>query len=94
METSEHSGTVYLIHFDRPYKHAAHYLGWAKNLESRLAHHRKGTGARLLSVLNEAGIGYEVVRTWEGSRELERKFKNYKKPLRICPVCRNEPCDS
>jgi site-specific DNA-cytosine methylase len=32
-------GTVYLLHFDRPYKHARHYLGWAESLDARLAVH-------------------------------------------------------
>lgn len=52
------NGTVYLLHFDRPYKHARHYLGWAKDLDARLEHHRAGTGARLLAVLKEHGIGF------------------------------------
>ena len=24
------TGTVYLLHFDQPYKHARHYVGWAQ----------------------------------------------------------------
>ena len=23
-------GTVYLLHFDKPFSHAQHYLGWGK----------------------------------------------------------------
>ena len=30
-------GTIYLLHFDRPYRHARYYLGWASDLNSRLA---------------------------------------------------------
>jgi hypothetical protein len=33
------TGTVYLLHFDRPYRHARHYLGWAEDLDNRLAEH-------------------------------------------------------
>jgi hypothetical protein len=40
-------GTVYLLHFDRPYKHARHYLGWTANLQARLDSHRAGHGARI-----------------------------------------------
>ena len=37
-------GTVYLLHFERPYKgKMRHYLGWTSDLERRLANHRQGT---------------------------------------------------
>jgi predicted GIY-YIG superfamily endonuclease len=49
-------GTVYLLHFDRPYKRARHYLGWASDLDARLAQHTAGHGARLLEVVHDAGI--------------------------------------
>lgn len=77
----------YLIHFDRPYKHARHYLGSTVDLDKRLALHRAGKGARLLQVLNAAGIGYAVVRTWEGTRADELALKARKAALRLCPVC-------
>jgi len=84
--------TVYLIHFDRPIgterQKAEHYLGSAKDLEARLAEHRNGTGARLLQVLRERGIGWQCVRTWEGGRDLERRLKKQKHAWRHCPVCR------
>ena len=79
---------VYLIHFDRPYHHAAHYLGFCKDrVEDRLAEHRAGRGARLLQVINDAGIGWRLVRTWRGDRKLERRLKRWKKSPRLCPVC-------
>ena len=28
------AGTVYLLHFDQPYKHARHYVGWAARTSS------------------------------------------------------------
>ena len=65
-------GTVYLLHFERPYKHARHYLGFAEDLERRLELHRAGRGARLVEVVVAAGIGFQLVRTWEGDRTLER----------------------
>jgi hypothetical protein len=61
-------GIIYLLHLDRPYKHARHYLGWASNLEARLAPHADGTGANLLRVAKEAGIGWTLARTWPGDR--------------------------
>lgn len=35
-------GTIYLIHFDQPYKHAQHYIGFAEHdLLARLDEHAK-----------------------------------------------------
>ena len=84
-------GTVYLIHFARPYKHAQHYIGFAENLERRLWHHRQGTGARLLQVVREEGIDWELARTWDGDRSLERRLKNGKNAGKwLCPICRKQ----
>ncbi len=41
--------TVYLIHFERPFRHSAHYLGYTNNLIARIAQHRAGQGARLMA---------------------------------------------
>ena len=30
-----HNGTVYLLHFERSYRHARHYIGFTQNLEQR-----------------------------------------------------------
>jgi len=79
--------TVYLLHFDTPYKHARHYLGWAKDLERRLADHRAGNSARLIQVIHAAGITWTLARTWEGDRKLERRLKNQKHSPRLCPLC-------
>ena len=83
--------TVYLLHFSKPYKHARHYIGWAKHLYERLDHHRNGTGARLTQVVTEAGIDLELARTWEGKdRTFERRLKNQKKAGEFCPICNPE----
>jgi predicted GIY-YIG superfamily endonuclease len=80
---------VYLLHFDRPYKHARHYLGWADDLDARLARHRRGHGARLVAVITAAGIGWQLARTWPGDgRVLERLLKNQHNAPRLCPICR------
>jgi predicted GIY-YIG superfamily endonuclease len=82
-------GHVYLIHFERRFKHAGHYLGWADDLDQRLAQHRSGNGARLMEVISHAGIAWKVVRTWRGDRTFERLLKRRKNaPRRLCPVCR------
>lgn len=83
---------VYLIHFDKPYRHARHYIGFTDNMDRRMHEHEFNcNGARLLQVVREAGIGFRVVRTWpDGDRSLERKLKNWKKSSCLCPVCRAE----
>lgn len=83
-------GIVYLLHFERPISKAhttQHYLGWCLDLPARLAVHRAGNGARLTQIAVERGIAFEVVRTWEGSREFERYLKNGKRGPKLCPVC-------
>lgn len=79
---------VYLIHFERPLHHARHYMGWTNNLDARIAEHANGDGAKLMAAIRKAGIGFEVVRTWDGDRHLERRLKNQKMAPRLCPVCR------
>jgi predicted GIY-YIG superfamily endonuclease len=84
-------GTVYLLHFDAPYKHARHYTGWTSDLDARLAEHQAGHGARLLAVVRAAGIGWTLARTWEGDRKRERKLKNQGGAGRHCPMCGVKP---
>ena len=93
---AKNPGTVYLIHFERPYKaktgamkkQAQHYIGWAKDLEARIAEHRASRGARLIEIVNADGIHWDVVQTWTGDRKLERQLKNRKKSRCFCPACR------
>ncbi len=82
------ASTVYLLHFDEPYRHARHYLGYARDLERRLGEHRAGRGARLIEVITNVGIGFVVARTWEGDRGLEGALKKRKASPRLCPICR------
>ena len=81
-------GTVYLIHFDDKLCHAQHYIGWAKNVDARCAHHKNGTGARLMAAVSDLGLPWKVVRIWENQdRNFERKLKNRKNAKLLCPVC-------
>lgn len=82
--------SVYLIHFQRRYRHAGHYLGFALDVPARLWHHRQGTGANLVRVVNREGIDWVCARVWpDGDRTLERRLKNHSS-TRYCPVCRGE----
>lgn len=85
-------GTIYLLHFDRPYKHAKHYLGWTTNLDQRLAQHTAGgaDSGRLMAVIKAAGIGFQLARVWtEATRDYERTLKGRGKG-RICPLCKRK----
>lgn len=82
---------VYLIHFHSRYRHAGHYVGWTEedNLDARIEEHRRGNGARLMAVVREAGIDWEVARVWPGyTRKDERRIKNSGHIPRYCPICR------
>jgi predicted GIY-YIG superfamily endonuclease len=78
---------VYLIHFNEPYWHARHYMGYSSNLDQRITDHLCGMGSRLMEVVTEAGIEWKVARTWSGDRRLERKLKNRKNAPALCPIC-------
>jgi predicted GIY-YIG superfamily endonuclease len=80
-------GTVYLLHFHTPYKHAQHYTGWTSDLDARLAEHATGHGARLLQVISASGINWTLARTWPGTRRRERQLKNQGGASRRCPAC-------
>lgn len=82
-------GSVYLIHFERPYKHATHYLGFTEgNAFERLLTHKLGRGARLLEVLNQQRISYDISRIWHNKdRTFERTLKCWKKSRQLCPCC-------
>ena len=79
---------VYLLHFSKPYKHARHYLGSADDVNERLEAHRKGQGAILTQVAADAGITFEIARTWQGSRKEERQLKNRHNAPKLCPMCK------
>jgi len=85
---------VYLLHFDRPYKHARHYLGYADDdkLHQRIDAHYAATPGdgqhhRLLQVIRAAGISFTLARVWPGlTRADERKKKGH--GARACPMCK------
>ncbi|MFZ5645786.1 MAG: endonuclease [Bacillota bacterium] len=84
---------VYLLHFNEPFQHTRHYIGYVDGgqgeLEKRLKRHRAGSGSRLMRAVTKAGIGFEVARTWpEGDQHFERRLKNMKKASQYCPICK------
>lgn len=82
---------VYLIHFEQPFRHARHYMGWTPDgrLEARLRKHASGHGARLLRAVGLAGIAWSCVRVWASlDRHDEARLKRAGGLSRYCPVCR------
>ena len=82
------TGFVYTLHLRRPLAHAAHYTGWARDLDRRLDHHRNGTGARMLQVARERGIDWTVVTVEPGDKKRERQLKKQGGASRRCPICK------
>lgn len=78
---------IYLIHFEKKYKRAQHYIGYAEDIQKRIDRHNAGNGARLLKAVKKSGICFGVVRTWDESREFERRLKSRKKAWEFCPIC-------
>ncbi len=78
---------IYLLHFDRPFGHARHYMGSAAQLEARLADPHNGAGARLMFWVTNAGIGWRLARTWSGGGHRERQLKAQGGHSRRCPIC-------
>ena len=87
-------GVIYLLHFDRPMGDVANprgfaepLPGWTHDLPARLVDHAAGRGARLMQVVGEAGIGWQLARIWTGTRTRERSLKRSGGAARRCPVC-------
>ncbi len=81
-------GSVYLIHFERRYHHAGHYIGFTTDTAARLEDHRNNRGSRLIEVINGAGINWELARLWNNAtRSFERRLKRRKEAPRLCPIC-------
>lgn len=83
---------LYLIHFERPYWHARHYLGFSQfgKAERRFAAHVAGRGGPLTRAVVAAGIKLTLAAVWEGDRTQERKWKRDSHLKRRCPVCMAE----
>jgi hypothetical protein len=81
---------VYLLHFDPPFKHAQHYVGYTGRDEvaSRVFEHQTGQGAVLTRHAVRAGCTVVLARTWpDVPRKFELKIKGRSlKPL--CPICK------
>jgi hypothetical protein len=80
-------GTVYLLHFNRPYHHARHYVGFTLNLRRRLVRHQAGKGSPLIEAACNSGIKVSVARVWHNvTVRFERRVHNMHAKY-LCPLC-------
>lgn len=85
---------VYLLHFDTPFRHAKHYMGYARDdrMHARIdAHYAAKIGDhghhRLMQHVRAAGISFTLARVWlKATRTDERRMKNGGHARR-CPIC-------
>lgn len=85
-------GTTYLLHFDRPYQHARHYAGFARDLDKRLKLHRTGqSNCKLMRAVYEAGIGFKVARIWPNTTYAFERRVHGLVLSHICPMCNTHP---
>ena len=88
------AGTVYVLHFDPPYRHAGHYVGWTEgDVCERIAVHLQGRGSPLIRAAVAASVDVQLAATYEGTRYLERRLKRWHNTGRFCAICRDRRDD-
>lgn len=89
---------VYIIEFSAPLgsdKHSArYYIGSCRDdlLDERLAAHRSGRGAAITRAAAERGIDMQIIITFPGGRDEERKIKRQKNTPRLVGKLKGELC--
>lgn len=81
---------VYLLHFDPPYRHAAHYTGSTRRgrVMERWLEHWRGQGGRLCAIARAAGVRLRMARVWcDVPASFERSLKKRHGAWRFCPIC-------
>lgn len=81
---------LYLFHFEPPYRHAGHRLGYSKDIRERVRTHLKlRSGSPLVRAALAAGSEVVVARIWPGATlALERQLHRQGGLSRHCPICR------
>lgn len=87
---------LFLLHWDPPYHHASHYLGYAKGL-GRGAHYADqiARGVKigpheLVMAAQQAGCVIQVADVFVGaSRPEQRRMRANGSLSRFCPICRD-----
>lgn len=79
---------VYLLHFDPPWQHCKHYLGWSPDIGKRLEVHVAGRGARLIRQARTAGSKLILARVWENATPADEHRMKGRGLTELCPLCR------
>lgn len=82
--------TIYLLHFDPPFKGAGHYLGITptRRLGVRFTEHQAGRGSHLTRAALAAGCKLIVAALWHGKTYDDEAAWKRRSHLRDrCPVC-------
>jgi len=86
-------GTVYLFHFNAPMGNLAnpraqaqHYLGFTDDLDTRIAKHLAGRGAKIVAAALSRGLIFELYH-WPACLATEKLVKKTKKTSLYCPAC-------
>jgi len=86
---------LYLLHFDPPYRHARHYLGYAVGTGRGREYADTQArcvllGAHELVMAAQANmVGIEVADVWVGEgRATQRRMRANGSLSRFCPICR------
>jgi len=84
--------TVYVLHFDPPYQHARHYIGYTPDdtADRRISEHLScgEKGSPLVSAAIMSGSEVSVAAIFPGAgRDFERWLKDRRDTRRWCPTC-------
>ena len=84
---------LYLFHFNAPLGNlqnrraqASHYVGFAEDLDSRIAKQLAGKGAKLVAAALVKGLIFELYH-WPACLATEKLVKKTKKTALYCPAC-------
>lgn len=86
-------GEVYLFHFNAPLGNlsnpraqARHYVGFSDDLDSRIAAHLAGKGAKIVAAALRQGLIFELYH-WPAPLASEKLIKRRKETHVFCPAC-------
>jgi hypothetical protein len=87
-EEPQSESVIYVLHFERAYHHAKHYIGIALDgdVNRRAFEHVTGVGSPLVKAVVGAGIEVFLTLTVNGDRGTERRMHN-RHGTEVCPKC-------
>jgi len=81
---------VYLLHFDRPFRHMRHYVGSVASLaelEQLLEHPTIRARSPILAAATLAGVQFSVGRVWRGGALRADLVRDQQNHARYCDIC-------